>query len=51
MKFAIIDNTKVEAIKGVKGICPSCGSELIAKCGEVKVNHWAHKGMRNCDPW
>lgn len=51
MKFALVNGEKVEATKGAKGVCSSCGSELIAKCGEVKVNHWAHKGNRNCDPW
>jgi competence CoiA-like predicted nuclease len=24
---------------------------LIAKCRKIKINHWAHKGNRNCDPW
>lgn len=51
MKYALIDNRKEEAVKGAKGFCPGCGSELIAKCGEVNINHWAHKGNRNCDPW
>ncbi|WP_236979690.1 competence protein CoiA [Membranihabitans maritimus] len=51
MKFALVKGIKAEASKGAKGTCPSCGSELIAKCGEVIVNHWAHKGIRNCDPW
>lgn len=51
MKFAIVNGTKAEATKGLKGICPSCGAELIAKCGEHKINHWAHKASRNCDPW
>src|SRR6218665_297072 len=51
MKFALVDNTKTTATKGAKGICPNCGSELIAKCGDVKMNHWAHRGIRNCDPW
>jgi len=51
MKFALVNGDRVEATKGAKGLCPSCGSELISKCGEVKVNHWAHKGSRNCDPW
>ena len=51
MKFALLNNEKIEATKGVKGICRSCGSELIAKCGEIKVHHWAHKGNRNCDSW
>ena len=51
MKFALVDNNRIEATKGFKGICPSCGSELIAKCGTIKINHWAHKGTCNCDPW
>lgn len=24
---------------------------MIAKCGEVRVWHWAHQGRRHCDPW
>jgi competence protein CoiA len=51
MKFAYVDGNKTEATKGIKGLCRSCGSELIAKCGEVYVNHWSHKGNRNCDQW
>jgi competence protein CoiA len=51
MKFAQVNGEKVEATKGARGLCPSCGSELIARCGEVKINHWAHRGNRNCDPW
>lgn len=50
-KFALVDGIRAEATKGAKGICPNCGSELIAKCGEVKLHHWAHKRIRNCDPW
>jgi hypothetical protein len=51
MKYALFNGEKTEATKGAKGTCPSCSSELIAKCGEKNVNHWAHKGNRNCDPW
>jgi len=51
MKFALINGDKIEATKGAEGFCPSCGSKLIAKCGEVKVNHWSHKGNRICDQW
>jgi competence protein CoiA len=51
MKFALVEDNKIEATKGAKGICPGCGSELIAKCGDVKLHHWAHKGNRDCDPW
>lgn len=51
MRLALVNGIRTEAARGSKGICPSCGSELIAKCGERKINHWAHKGNRNCDPW
>jgi competence protein CoiA len=51
MKFALVNGNEVEATKGAKGLCRSCGSELVAKCGEDRVNHWAHKGRRTCDPW
>jgi hypothetical protein len=51
MKFALINGDKTEATKGAKGFCPGCGAELIARCGEDRVDHWAHKGRRNCDPW
>lgn len=51
MKYAVVNGKKTEAFKGAKGFCPSCNSELISRCGDVKVNHWSHKGSRNCDPW
>ena len=24
---------------------------MIAKCGDQRVWHWAHRGVRVCDPW
>ena len=33
------------------GHCSYCGSEMIAKCGRVKMWHWAHKSRVSCDPW
>ncbi len=51
MKFALVDGNKVEATKGTKGLCQICGSELVTKCGEIKVHHWSHKSKRDCDPW
>lgn len=51
MRFAISDGERVEATPGARGVCPGCGSELIARCGERKVWHWAHKGRKHCDPW
>jgi competence protein CoiA len=51
MKYALVGGKKTEAYKAAKGICPSCESELIAKCGEIKLHHWAHKSIRSCDSW
>lgn len=51
MKYAIVRENKTEAFKGGRGICPNCSSELIAKCGDVMINHWAHKATHNCDTW
>ncbi len=51
MRFALVQGQKAEAAKGSSGFCPCCGSKLVARCGEVNVNHWAHKGNRNCDQW
>lgn len=51
MKYATLNGEKIEAAKDAKGICPSCGAELIPKCGNVNIHHWSHKGERNCDPW
>lgn len=51
MKFARFGDKRVEATPKAVGVCNHCESELIAKCGEVRVPHWAHKGKRLCDPW
>lgn len=51
MKFAMGNGERMEAVKGRTGICSGCGAEVIAKCGEQKVHHWAHKGIRHCDSW
>jgi competence CoiA-like predicted nuclease len=49
--YAEINDTKVESAKGINGFCPICGSEFIPKCGIRKINHWAYKGPKTCDPW
>lgn len=51
MKYAIVNNQKVEAEKGLKGFCPICQQPVIAKCGTYKINHWAHKSIMHCDKW
>jgi hypothetical protein len=41
---------KVVAKPGLRGECPCCGGELIAKCGELVAWHWAHVSA-DCDAW
>jgi competence CoiA-like predicted nuclease len=49
MRFALLKNERIEATKGTKGVCPCCGNDLVAKCGEVYIHHWAHK--KKCDDY
>ena len=51
MKYALVGNVRKEAAKGLVGVCPFCGDALLARCGKVKVNHWAHKKKFACDNW
>lgn len=51
MKYSLIDGKRSEPEPKLIGKCPSCGSAMIARCGEIKVWHWAHKGKRSCDVW
>jgi hypothetical protein len=39
------------ATEQFQGKCPGCMADVIAKCGERKINHWAHKKALVCDPW
>jgi len=38
LKYALVNNDKVEDIKGTNGICPNCGSVLIARVPLVRVS-------------
>jgi hypothetical protein len=51
MQFAL--NQSKQRIKPAPkaiGFCPSCGSSLIPKCGQILCWHWSHKTL-DCDPW
>ena len=50
-RFAIVEGQRREAERGISGVCPLCGQAMIAKCGEHRVWHWAHRANRNCDTW
>lgn len=51
MRFALVNGNRAEPTKNSRGICQCCGSEVISKCGQFKVHHWAHKDKSKCDPW
>ena len=48
---AIPPDSRISPTKHATGTCPHCLRRVIAKCGNVKVAHWAHVGGENdCDP-
>ena len=53
MKFGLdkTTNERIEPKHGQYATCPCCETDLIAKCGKIKVHHWAHKKGHECDPW
>jgi competence CoiA-like predicted nuclease len=51
MLYALIDGIKSNATPNSAALCPFCKSEMIAKCGEFKSWHWAHKRIVDCDTW
>jgi hypothetical protein len=52
MEFALSEkNIRIKATHGTIGFCELCHEALIPKCGSVKIHHWAHKSLKNCDPW
>lgn len=50
MIYAEIKGRRAKAFPGRKAHCPTCRSEVIPKCGDIKTWHWAHKAA-DCDPW
>lgn len=51
MQFAHVDEQRIRPEPGLSGYCPCCGQEVISKCGNVKVWHWAHRSKGHCDDW
>ncbi len=43
------EGLRKKAIPKDTGFCPICGEEVIAKCGDIKIWHWAHKSDFECD--
>lgn len=40
---------RIQAEPKIKAFCPLCREEVIAKCGEIKIWHFAHKRNFECD--
>lgn len=52
MEWAInARNERIKARRHIIAFCPGCGKNVIAKCGNIKVHHWAHESGIDCDPW
>lgn len=50
MEIAINDNgERISAIPNKTAKCPICNEEVISKCGNIKIWHWAHKVGEDCD--
>ena len=50
-----MDGKRIEAMKHAhkvsRCVCQHCGNEMIAKCGERAMHHWAHRTKLGCDKW
>lgn len=51
IRYANVDGELKEPGVGLKGICPGCGNAVVAKCGMMKIHHWAHQRKFDCDSW
>lgn len=51
MKFADIEGNVREAQPGLTGKCRDCGHAVFARCGAVRIWHWAHPKSKVCDRW
>lgn len=52
MLIGLDDNgDKITATPQSRAICPTCGTRMVSKCGEIKVWHWSHESIADCDGW
>lgn len=51
MKLAVVNGVRREAAPTLVGTCPGCEAPVIAKCGAIRLHHWAHRCTVSCDPW
>lgn len=51
MQYSIVNGVKSLPFKGGKGVCYCCGNSTVAKCGNMKIHHWSHLDLSECDKW
>ncbi|MBA1154933.1 competence protein CoiA [Microvirga mediterraneensis] len=51
MQYALVNRVRQEAEPKLRGTCPNCGAEVVAKCGQKRIWHWSHLGKLECDRW
>jgi hypothetical protein len=51
VQYADVNGDRCEATPHAQGTCPLCESDVVAKCGQIVVHHWAHVSGSECDPW
>lgn len=52
MQYAIFEGMRsIPIATGQRADCPGCGNEVLSKCGEINVHHWAHLSGVDCDLW
>lgn len=45
------DGSRITATSHTPATCPTCHTPVRAKCGSIKVWHWSHISLRDCDTW
>lgn len=50
MMYARLDDRLAIARPEQRAACPGCAGEVLARCGDIRIWHWAHVGG-DCDPW
>ncbi|MDO5895734.1 competence protein CoiA [Agrobacterium sp. Azo12] len=51
LRYALVDGERQEAQPKLRGSCPNCGMDVVAKCGQFRIWHWSHKQKLECDHW
>lgn len=43
------DDKRIRASHNIIGFCPECNEQLIPRCGDLNINHWAHYPDSTCN--